>query len=980
MKNNKGFTLVELILTVALLGVVVTLASSMLFFGNRTFTNTNNQRELQSDMRLVTNFIEREVQNASNLQILETLPGTLDNSRRYIYINNDKVMFKAENQSAVEIPTTFDEIDYDVDFTKSGNTVVEYDLEGNLSGTEFHFVSEIEVRNLKGVREIDKISGNEGKVLSYAFDSDAKDITSFRFESALNNALSVDIEGHISSDTINLHVPNGTDITSLIPTFVSTGTRVTVTNVDQNSGVTSNNFTNNIIYTVHAQDGTTKDYNVNVNILPATPPNASGARIIPTDPDGTVTPIAWNTSTLNANYTYIPNGNGTEGNSKFEWYSSDSKNGTYSLISGAESSTFNPENYSDKWIKFRVKPVSSLGVEGDDWVESDPVEIFNNNNPFWKKIVEDLWYTNATAQEQADFNQDYGSDYSDDVQLVYNENFKRYIDTTNNHSVVADMEEQSVIIRGRGWGASSEHQFGIDLDYDKFNIDSEGYTFTFDTVLSSTTWGWGLSFSSQPGWNAGNIGSLFNNLNGYAFQFDPGADGFVMRRFYNGGSTSLHELGANNLNSNRDATYQPSAIVKDPGFSWRGTNDGVNSRWDLNYTTEMTVQRQLDGSLIVRVITWRTDIGKENGASEPMWYGDFGSINYNRNTYVGVHPSNKNYNDFNDKSLYNIAFGGEPSSFLGFRTWASGNYRADFLNLDVSDGFSMNINDAYFLTNDSIYMEFDQDIRNSIKLDYDGNDLIYFDDNSYSVLDAFKIKDNAIVIKLDSPIQNTVINQGININLERGSVGGKFSGDININNGIGYTINEISNSVFNEDFDSLSNGWQTYGNGKIEVINSSNSYLRKTEDNDSQTNNDDPNGGYKDLDQIVNSSFILSGKVRRFNTNGGEWDRFAISNDSGTGYGLAIGPNEFRLEKRINGTGYKIYGDLGYRRPNNEWQTFIFVWLKEENKIILQLYDESGNFKSGIQSVDSSYDEFTRFYVHGGYEFGLDDLKIGLFK
>lgn len=69
--------------------------------------------------------------------------------------------------------------------------------------------------------------------------------------------------------TIQLTVPFGTDLQNLVALFSSTGTGVSVGGYFQESGTTPNDFTASITYTVHAGDGSSKDYLVTVS--PAEP-------------------------------------------------------------------------------------------------------------------------------------------------------------------------------------------------------------------------------------------------------------------------------------------------------------------------------------------------------------------------------------------------------------------------------------------------------------------------------------------------------------------------------------------------------------------------------------------------------------------------------------------------------------------------------------------------------------------------------------
>jgi hypothetical protein len=71
----------------------------------------------------------------------------------------------------------------------------------------------------------------------------------------------------ISDTNISLLVPFGTDVTKLIAEFtVSSLAKVTIQQVEQVSGVTSNDFTNPVVYTVTAEDGSTKEYLVKIEI------------------------------------------------------------------------------------------------------------------------------------------------------------------------------------------------------------------------------------------------------------------------------------------------------------------------------------------------------------------------------------------------------------------------------------------------------------------------------------------------------------------------------------------------------------------------------------------------------------------------------------------------------------------------------------------------------------------------------------------
>lgn len=71
LKNpKKGITLTEVIIVIALIGIVLSVIYSLLFFGKNTFNISRRQYGLQSDMRFSLDTIVREVRFSSELDIL----------------------------------------------------------------------------------------------------------------------------------------------------------------------------------------------------------------------------------------------------------------------------------------------------------------------------------------------------------------------------------------------------------------------------------------------------------------------------------------------------------------------------------------------------------------------------------------------------------------------------------------------------------------------------------------------------------------------------------------------------------------------------------------------------------------------------------------------------------------------------------------------------------------------------------------------
>jgi surface protein len=94
--------------------------------------------------------------------------------------------------------------------------------------------------------------------------SSDKEFVFFSFLDADNYDLSSDIDGEISGKRIILKVPYETVLTSLIGTFISSGENIEVDGILQTSGGTANDFSDTVVYTVTAEDGSSSDYEVDV--------------------------------------------------------------------------------------------------------------------------------------------------------------------------------------------------------------------------------------------------------------------------------------------------------------------------------------------------------------------------------------------------------------------------------------------------------------------------------------------------------------------------------------------------------------------------------------------------------------------------------------------------------------------------------------------------------------------------------------------
>lgn len=99
-----------------------------------------------------------------------------------------------------------------------------------------------------------------------------KSLITFSIPDSLNEGIVQEtITGDVNGDEVDLNIPNIADASSLIAAFSFKGKAVYLNGVKQESGVTSNNFTQPITYTIQAEDGSSKEYVIKVTrsaILP----------------------------------------------------------------------------------------------------------------------------------------------------------------------------------------------------------------------------------------------------------------------------------------------------------------------------------------------------------------------------------------------------------------------------------------------------------------------------------------------------------------------------------------------------------------------------------------------------------------------------------------------------------------------------------------------------------------------------------------
>ncbi len=93
MKQEQGFTLIEILIVLTLLGGMVALSFTVYAFGQRAFLSGKERFQLQEEVRNVAKFITKSLRNASEtgLSVLDSGHIDLTDGYQYIYLRDNIV-------------------------------------------------------------------------------------------------------------------------------------------------------------------------------------------------------------------------------------------------------------------------------------------------------------------------------------------------------------------------------------------------------------------------------------------------------------------------------------------------------------------------------------------------------------------------------------------------------------------------------------------------------------------------------------------------------------------------------------------------------------------------------------------------------------------------------------------------------------------------------------------------------------------------
>lgn len=94
VKNSAGFTLVEIITVLALLGIILSIIFSLIFFSFNNFKMQNERTEILSDLRLAMDYLLRQMRKAELVEMVDQATLKIDSDLCRIV---DQSLFQGEH-------------------------------------------------------------------------------------------------------------------------------------------------------------------------------------------------------------------------------------------------------------------------------------------------------------------------------------------------------------------------------------------------------------------------------------------------------------------------------------------------------------------------------------------------------------------------------------------------------------------------------------------------------------------------------------------------------------------------------------------------------------------------------------------------------------------------------------------------------------------------------------------------------------------
>ncbi len=181
MKKKNGFTLIELLLTLALISVIIVIGTNLLIFGTKSHAITLDEFSTQSNIRLVSQKMNKVIRDASAVYVLHREDDTkLTEEWNYIMVSSDKSKLleyiwngATKKHDIKELVSGNSYTQLGLEFNKKPpadeDKLLEFDLKISSNGKHRTILTELEAKN--ALQIIDRSYDKDGNVIAYRYDT-----------------------------------------------------------------------------------------------------------------------------------------------------------------------------------------------------------------------------------------------------------------------------------------------------------------------------------------------------------------------------------------------------------------------------------------------------------------------------------------------------------------------------------------------------------------------------------------------------------------------------------------------------------------------------------------------------------------------------------------------------------------------------------------------------------------------------------------